>query len=100
MARCAVRAAPSGATCGVIGTSRVIRSARSDAGGDIAARCPYLARARVSIARRRRAMAPLLKLRLQQHTNSAERLGRNSLPSESGRRGGRLLLNVGLAFVF
>src|SRR5438445_4158960 len=40
-ARCAVRAAQSGATRGVIGTSSAIRSARADAGGDIAARCPY-----------------------------------------------------------
>jgi len=40
-ARCAVRAASSGATCGVIGTSRAIRSARADAGGDIAARCSF-----------------------------------------------------------
>src|SRR6266571_8635850 len=39
MARCAVRAASSGATCGGISTWRAIRSARSDAGGDIAARC-------------------------------------------------------------
>ena len=30
-----------GATCGVVRTSRVIRSARCNAGGDIAARCPY-----------------------------------------------------------
>ena len=35
------RGARSGATWGVIRTSRAIRSARADAGGDIAARCPY-----------------------------------------------------------
>src|SRR5260370_6638961 len=40
MARRAVRAALSGATWWVIHTWRAARSARSDAGGDIAARCP------------------------------------------------------------
>src|SRR6266702_2996584 len=40
-ADCAVRAAQSGATCDVTRTSRLVHSARSDAGGDIAARCPY-----------------------------------------------------------
>jgi len=56
---------------GVIGTLGANCPARADAGGDIAARCPYLARARVGIARRRRVMASVVELRLQPHARRA-----------------------------
>src|SRR5712692_9550985 len=56
-----------GAAYGEIGTSRAIDSARSEAGGDIAARCPDHG-ARGSIARRQRGMTPVVELRLQQRT--------------------------------
>ena len=42
-ARCAVRVAFSGATHGRTRKKRIVCSARSDAGWDIAARCPYQA---------------------------------------------------------
>ena len=43
-ARCAVRAPFEGRNVCVTGTCGAIGSARSDAGGDIAARCPYPAK--------------------------------------------------------